>query len=521
MNIKENKGLIISIIGILLTISIYGIFFGIPLTIIGIYYLNKKANSQDIDEKLKEKQEELDNIDEKLNDLEMKKEKEIDEKLKEKRNQLDKLDEEYQKKEEVKEKEINEKLKNKKEELDNIDKKYSKIAKDKEKEIDIKLNDKRNELNNLVIKINNNTGNLNEIKKEIALVEDTLNMQEYGLYEPKYNFINSTAYKERLDAVRKQQKQMIKDKTAAMGNMDWTINGDKRQGKAFINANIKQILRSFNNETEVIINKVKHSNIESSKKRIQRSFNQLNKLYEKEHVYLTKSYLNLKIDEMNIAYEYEVKKQEEKELLREEREREREEKRLQKKLDKEKNKFNRENDKLQKEINKVRDELTKAADKEKSKLEKEIKELKEALNRNNNEIEKIDEWRETPGAGYVYIISNIGSFGEGVFKIGVTRRDNPEERIRELSSASVPFRYDTHVFIFSKDAFALEKELHDRFNDERVNKVNRRKEFFNISIDDVKQIVEENKADVHSFVEHPDAEEYYDTLKIEKQLNTK
>lgn len=521
MNIKENKGLIISIIGILLTISIYGIFFGIPLTIIGIYYLNKKASGKYIDEKLKEKQEELDNIDEKLKVLEQEKEKEIDDKLNEKQEELKDLDEEYQKKEETKEKELNKKLKKKQEELDNIDKTYAKIAKDKEKEIDVKLNDKRNELNNLVIKINNNTRELNEIRKEIALVEETLDMQEYGLYEPKYNFINSTAYKERLDAVRKQQKQMIKDKTAAVGTSDWTINGDKRQGKAFINANIKQILRSFNNETEVIINKVKHSNVESSKKRIQKSFDQLNRLYERENVSLTKSYLNLKVDEMNIAYEYEVKKQEEKELLREEREREREEKKLQKKLEKEKNKFNRENDKLQKEINKVRDELTTAADKEKAKLEKEIRELKEALNRNNEEIGKIDEWRETPGAGYVYIISNIGSFGKNVFKIGVTRRDNPDERIRELSSASVPFRYDTHVFIFSKDAFALEKELHDRFNDSRVNKVNRRKEFFNITIDDVKQIVEENKADIHSFVEHPDAEEYYDTLKIEKQLNAK
>lgn len=521
MNIKENKGLIISIIGILLTISIYGIFFGIPLTIIGIYYLNKKASGKYIDEKLKEKQEELDNIDEKLKVLEQEKEKEIDDKLNEKQEELKDLDEEYQKKEETKEKELNKKLKKKQEELDNIDKTYEKIAKDKEKEIDVKLNDKRNELNNLVIKINNNTRELNEIRKEIALVEETLDMQEYGLYEPKYNFINSTAYKERLDAVRKQQKQMIKDKTAAVGTSDWTINGDKRQGKAFINANIKQILRSFNNETEVIINKVKHSNVESSKKRIQKSFDQLNRLYERENVSLTKSYLNLKVDEMNIAYEYEVKKQEEKELLREEREREREEKKLQKKLEKEKNKFNRENDKLQKEINKVRDELTTAADKEKAKLEKEIRELKEALNRNNEEIGKIDEWRETPGAGYVYIISNIGSFGKNVFKIGVTRRDNPDERIRELSSASVPFRYDTHVFIFSKDAFALEKELHDRFNDSRVNKVNRRKEFFNITIDDVKQIVEENKADIHSFVEHPDAEEYYDTLKIEKQLNAK
>ncbi|WP_295620098.1 GIY-YIG nuclease family protein [uncultured Methanobrevibacter sp.] len=111
-------------------------------------------------------------------------------------------------------------------------------------------------------------------------------------------------------------------------------------------------------------------------------------------------------------------------------------------------------------------------------------------------------------------MSNIGSFGEEVFKIGVTRRDDPEERIRELSNASVPFKYDSHVFIFSKDAYTLESNLHERFDKKRVNKINRRKEFFNITIDDVKKIVEENKASVHIFVEKPEAEEYYDSLKL-------
>ena len=167
-------------------------------------------------------------------------------------------------------------------------------------------------------------------------------------------------------------------------------------------------------------------------------------------------------------------------------------------------------------IKKAKEEMSKISNAEKQKLEKEIQKLKEALNKNNEEIDKINTWKEKSGAGYVYIISNIGSFGKDVFKIGVTRRDNPEDRIRELSSASVPFRYDTHVFIFSKDAYALEKDLHNRFDKKRVNKINMRKEFFRISMDDVKQIVKENKGAVHSFVEHPDAEEYYDTLKIEK-----
>ena len=162
--------------------------------------------------------------------------------------------------------------------------------------------------------------------------------------------------------------------------------------------------------------------------------------------------------------------------------------------------------------------MAQAAANEKAKLEEEIAKLQAALDKNNEEVKKINEWKETPGAGYVYIISNVGSFGEDVFKIGVTRRDNPEIRVRELSSASVPFNFDTHVFIFSKNAYELENELHKRFDGRRVNKVNMRKEFFHMSIDEVKQIVEENKGAVHSFIEKPDAEEYQETLLIEKNM---
>lgn len=94
-------------------------------------------------------------------------------------------------------------------------------------------------------------------------------------------------------------------------------------------------------------------------------------------------------------------------------------------------------------------------------------------------------------AGNVYIISNLGSFGDNVFKIGMTRRLNPQERIDELGSASVPFKFDVHSFIFSQDAVALESSMHERLNNQRVNKVNLRKEFFNVSIDELERIVNE------------------------------
>ncbi|MBR1749049.1 MAG: DUF4041 domain-containing protein [Bacilli bacterium] len=526
-----NKGLILIIVGLILTITIYGALIGIPLMIIGIYLVYKAFKEVDqVSGSIEEQQEKLNNMEktfakkekdaqEKLDKELKEKQDKVDNELKQKQNEIDNIDEKLDQLEKERIAEVDEKLKNrdseleqnikeKEEKINGLDEEYEKKLQEKEKELKTKLHDAHYDLVATQQKYK-------EIKKDLVRAEDDLEMQEYGLYEPRYNFIHATDYKERLDAVRKQQKQMIKDKTAAVGNTEWTVGESKAKGRAFVNANIKQILRSFNNETTVLISKVKHSNVDNIENRINKTFTSLNNLYKREDVQLTKGYLNLKLDELHLAYEYEVKKQEEKEELREAREREREEKKLQKELERERKKFERENETINSEIEEVKAKMAQAAAEEKAKLEAEIAKLQAVLDKNNEEVRKINEWKEKPGAGYVYIISNIGSFGENVFKIGVTRRDNPEERIRELSSASVPFKFDTHVFIFSKNAYDLESELHERFNDKRVNKVNMRKEFFRITIDDVKQIVEENKGQVHSFIEHPDAEEYYDTLKKE------
>ena len=451
MELKENLGLILIIIGLLISLTMVLAWIGVPIAAIGTYLLYKKVSKQ--------------------------------------------------------EEQVAEELQAKKDEMDNIDEKLRQMEKDKEEELRIKLADKEAE-------INSKDQELKSLQEQLALAKEEDEMQTYGLYEPHYDFENATAYKEKLDEIKRKQKESVKDKTAAWGNPNMRLDGDLRKGQAMINDNIKQIIRTFNTECDGIIRKVKHSNMESSEKRIRKSYETLNKLNERVGVRIQPKYLDLKLEELHLAYEYQVKKQEEKELLAEAREREREEKKLRQKLEKEKNKFNRENNRINNELSDAEAKLQAANDEEKAKLQAEIDKLKAALEKNNEEIEKIDKWEETPGAGYVYIISNIGSFGEDVYKIGVTRRDDPEERIRELSNASVPFKYDSHVFIFSEDAYNLESSLHERFDNKRVNKVNRRKEFFNIGIDDVKKIVEENKASVHSFVEEPEAEEYYDSLKL-------
>jgi hypothetical protein len=473
---------------------------------------------------LKAKKDELANIDNKLKELEEEKVKEIDIKLKEKENQLANIDNELKEIEEEKvkeiviklkgkEEEINNKLKAKKDELDNIDNKLKKMEEEKVKEIDRKLKEKGTQLTNLNYE-------LNKKKKGLILVDDELEMQEVGLYEPKYVFVSAVLYKEKLDEIRKKQKDYIKNKRAAVCGTEWTVNNNKQQGKAMTNANIKQILRNFNLDCEMAISKVKLSNRENSVKRIKKAFETLNKLNERNDIKITPQYLDLKLQELDVAIEYELKKQEEKELLREAREQEREERKIQKQLDAEEKKINEQKERLETDINKIGAELRESkSDEEKEKLKLRIRELELALAKSNEDIEQIANKRKRTGAGYVYILSNIGSFGENVYKIGVTRRDEPQDRVRELSNASVPFRFDTHVFIFSKEAFELEKELHNRFDSNRVNKVNSRKEFFNITYDDVKKIVEENKELVHSFSGKPEAQEYYDTLKIEKISN--
>ena len=544
MKLRENKGLILIIIGILLSCTLILIFFGIPLIILGTYYLNKKVNQREneIDEKLNEKKAELANIDNKLKEMEEEKEKEIKEKLndkkkelayidikleamelqkeneinikfKEKETQLVNLDAEFEEKAKIKEKEINEKLTDKKTELANIDNKLKEMEEEKEKEINIKLKEKETQLANI-----DNT--LKEKKKGLIFVEDELEMQEIGLYEPKYDFLTAVLFKEKLDEIRNKQKELIKNKTAAVCETEWRIDNSKQKGKAFSNAQIKQILKNFNLECEMTISKVKLSNRESSVKRITKAFEILNKLNERNAVKINPWYLDLKLQELDIAIEYELKKQEEKELLREAREQEREELKIQRELDAQEKKINEQKKNLETDINKINAVLRESkSDEEKEKLELKIRELELALAKSNEDINQIADKRKRTGAGYVYILSNIGSFGENVYKIGVTRRDEPQDRVRELSNASVPFKFDSHVFIFSKEAFELEKELHNRFNNNRVNKVNSRKEFFNITFDDVKKIVEENKDLVHSFYDKPEAQEYYDTLKIDKINN--
>ena len=219
---------------------------------------------------------------------------------------------------------------------------------------------------------------------------------------------------------------------------------------------------------------------------------------------------------IEIEYEYYIKKEQQKEEQARLREQMRQEAEERKVLEQQKKQVEKEEEKYKVEISKIEESLSTSQDNEMlKKLRVRLEELKNQLD--NVEHKKQDIIKRQNGkAGYVYIISNLGSFGEKTFKIGMTRRLNPQDRVDELGDASVPFVFDVHSFIFSDDAVALEKKLHEVLNDKRTNKINLRKEFFNVSIDELEVLVQEIEPTAE-FNKTMVAEQYRQTLSINEE----
>ena len=356
---------------------------------------------------------------------------------------------------------------------------------------------------------------IQQLKSQLISTSEDIEMESFSLYRPKYNFATALGYKDKLNEIRQRQKEMIKNKFAVNFSENWTVDGSIAKGRKMTNDNIRQIIRSFNNECEAAINNVKFSNIDSIRKRIDNSFKQLNKLNITNKLSISHSFLNLKHEELDLAFEYERKKQEEKEILREQRAREREEKKLQREIQSKKNIIDKDINHYSNMVRELESKIKNLEDETQiDALNKEIVDLIGNIQTKEAEKEELDYREAHSAAGYVYVISNIGSLGENIVKIGVTRRLEPYDRIAELSSASVPFKYDVHAMVFSYEAYQLESTLHKKFDNKRINKMNPRKEFFNISISEIKDALEEYKDLTIDFTEIAEAEEYRESKKI-------
>lgn len=360
---------------------------------------------------------------------------------------------------------------------------------------------------------------LQTLEQEIALYQDDLEISSYGLHKPLFSFDTSETFKHELELNYERQKQLIKEDKAVICNTEWAVGGSKAEGRKMTNQYKKLMLFAFNGECDGLIAKVKWNNASKTKERILKSFEAINKLGVTQNVFITEDFLKLKLDELALTYEYEQKKYEEKEEQRQIREQMREEEKAQRELEKAQKEAEDEERRFQKALEKAKQELQSANTVNAALLQEQIKELEQKLQSAHERKERAIAQAQLTKVGHIYVISNIGSFGEDVYKIGMTRRLDPLDRVRELGDASVPFQFDIHAIIYSDNAPQLEYELHKKFADRRLNRVNQKKEFFKVSLEEIEAFVKQHANAEIEFTKLAEAREYRETLSMIEQIN--
>ncbi|MEC4048848.1 DUF4041 domain-containing protein [Flavobacterium sp. SUN046] len=356
-----------------------------------------------------------------------------------------------------------------------------------------------------------------KLRKEVSLYENKLDLIEFGVYEPIYDFEKSDDYRAEQNKIIEKQKALISSEQAAICSTQWTVDGSLTKGKANTKKYIKLTLRAFNGECDTFIAKVKWNNVNQMKERIYKSFEAINKLGENQTVSIQRKYLDLKVKELLLEYEFQQKKQQEREELRAIQEELREEEKAKREFEQAQKEAEKEELNYQKALEKARKEIELATGEKYDKLQSQIEKLELELKEAQKKKERAMSMAQQTKRGHVYIISNIGSFGENVYKIGMTRRLEPTDRVKELGDASVPFQFDIHAMIYSEEAPTLENELHKAFTDKKVNMLNYRKEFFNVSINEIEEKVKEIGIEAE-FTRLPEAMQYRETLTILESL---
>lgn len=341
---------------------------------------------------------------------------------------------------------------------------------------------------------------------EIAVFDEKLSFAELGVYEPHFDFSDSEAYREKILMVRERQKAMVSAKTAVIAETEWTVDGSKAKGQTMMNRAIRLTLRAFNNECEAAVANVRWNNVIAMEKRIARACEQIDNLNASNRVVIAHEYAGLKLYELRLTHEHREKQKAEREERAEAARAAREEQKLQRDLER----AEEEEARYARLLDKARVEAEGMAGPKLDAYRAQIEMLERDLAEAHARTERAQALAEQTRTGYVYVISNIGSFGEGVVKIGLTRRLDPVDRIRELGDASVPFAFDTHAIIYSDNAPTLERELHGAFEAARINGANFRKEYFRASIDEVETAVKRLAPDA-PFIRDVEAQEFRET----------
>ena len=384
---------------------------------------------------------------------------------------------------------------------------------------DNELDKRKNEVEQLLLEKTNIETIIKTLKIELSELEKNSFLLITGSYTGnEYNFENSVVYASELKKIKEEEKELIKNNEAIYsGGCCLELSTNEK----FIKNFSKLILRAFNGECDGIFSKIKSSgDLEKYQNDIKKSYSIIEKLCEVINCKIATEYLDFKLREAELIYKYLVKKQAELDEQREIREQMREEEKARKEYEKTIKEAELEEIRYQKALEQVQKVMATKSEEEKLKYSERIAELERELEEAKALKERALSQAQLTKSGHVYVISNIGSFGENVYKIGMTRRLDPLDRVKELGDASVPFPFDVHAMIYSNDAPALENKLHKVFDDKRLNLINMRKEFFNVTLEEIEEEVKKCFGDF-KLTKIAEAEQFRKSLKLKNIDNEK
>jgi hypothetical protein len=335
-------------------------------------------------------------------------------------------------------------------------------------------------------------------QEDLVDLDDERVLQEVGIYRYHHPLENASGYRDRLDELQSEIKELVKLGNAILASDMFTYNNSLARGRKMTSDFSKLMLRAYNAEADSCVRSLRAGNVVTAKKRLQTSVTSIAKLGSMMEMRVNPDYHALRVAEIELTSDFLMKQQEEREAAREERERLREQRKVEQELAAERERLDKERTHYANALA----ALQAAGD------EAEIGLLAEKLQAVDDAIAHNDYRAANIRAGYVYVISNIGAFGPTVVKIGMTRRLEPMDRVRELGDASVPFPFDVHAMYFSDDAVTLEHELHQRFANRRLNHVNERREYFFATPEEVRVVLAEKIGNLLEYAEHPEALQY-------------
>ncbi len=394
-----------------------------------------------------------------------------------------------------------------------------------EESLEASISQRQKELNELTHRKEQLNREVARLQKQVNELEEEEDVQSFGFYQPRYEFLDAGSFAAQIKKVKAEQRRMIRDREAAVCNETWIVESSKKQGRLMAQNFLKLMLNKFNTECSDLISKVKPSNVEQTEKKIKKSVAELNKAGEVFKCEITKKYLSLKLQELQLQYQAECERLDERareQAIREEDQERRRAERLMKAAEEAEERENTFRQHLEIAQIKLREEKL-VLGMEREKLELQIQQLQRKLAEATSDKEKANSQAAMTKAGYIYIISNVGSFGRDVYRICMTKKSgNPDEYISSMSPV-VPFPFDIHFRFLSEDSLDTLNRLQQRFSSRRINKANERRGFFKVSLDEIAQAVEEIRKEgvlknIH-FERTPQAYEYRRTIAAERKDN--